>query len=97
MSDLETTVAAIEVKVRRLVNANSGLSAKVKELQCKCDELQKALDNQHNINNNLEEKNKLLILGNSLANKNDATEVKLKINQLIRSIDKSLLLLSKTK
>ena len=45
--------------------------------------------------NNLTEQNKILKLGNALAQKGDSTEIKLKINQLIKDIDKSLSLLTR--
>jgi hypothetical protein len=40
--------------------------------------------------NNLKEENKLLKLGNKLSEKGESAEIKLKINQMIRAIDKSL-------
>ena len=46
--------------------------------------------------NNLKEQINILKLGNTLAQKGDTVEIKLRINQLIRSIDKSLALINKS-
>ena len=48
------------------------------------------LKNSETIINNLKEENKLLKLGNRLTEKGESAEIKLKINQMIRAIDKSL-------
>ena len=50
----------------------------------------KALKNKESEINKLKEENKLIRLGNRLTEGNDSAELKLKINQMIRTIDKSL-------
>ena len=45
--------------------------------------------------NNLQEENRVLKLGNALTQKGDSAEIKLTINRLIRSIDKSLAIINK--
>ena len=95
MYDFETTVTSIEGKVAQLIAENATLRTKVEEQTKLCKELQEALEKQHILINNLEQQNKISNLGNTLANKNEANEMKLKINQLIRTIDRSLSLLTK--
>ena len=96
MFDFETSVSGIEFKVRQLadevVRLRGLVSAKEDEL---CD-LKKALANQELIINNLKEENKLVKLGNRLTEGSDSAELKLKINQMIRTIDKSLEILKAT-
>ena len=96
MFDFETSVSGIEFKVRQLADEVERLrrlvSAKEDEL---CD-LKKALANQELIINNLKEENKLVKLGNRLTEGSDSAELKLKINQMIRTIDKSLEILKAT-
>ena len=96
MFDFETTVAEIEWKVRKLVEDNERLRAEVEESAEQCKQLQEQVNNQNITINNLKEQNNILKLGNTLAQKGDAVEIKLKINQLIRNIDKSLALINKS-
>ena len=60
-----------------------------------CRKLQEQVNNQNITINNLKEQINILKLGNTLTQKGDSVEIKLKINQLIRSIDKSLALINK--
>ena len=96
MFDFETTVAEIEWKVRKMVEENGQLRAKVEESAEQCRQLQEQVNNQNITINNLKEQNNILKLGNTLAQKGDTVEIKLRINQLIRSIDKSLALINKS-
>ncbi|MBP9991204.1 MAG: hypothetical protein KBT45_07240 [Bacteroidales bacterium] len=95
MLDLETTVSGIEYKVRKLIEDNEKLRQQVVRLSTEKQDLQKACDNQNILINNLKEQTKILKLGNALTQKGDSAEIKLKINQIIRGIDKSLALLTK--
>lgn len=95
MLDLETTVSGIEYKVRKLIEDNEKLRQQVVQLSTEKQDLQKACDNQNILINNLKEQTKILKLGNALTQKGDSAEIKLKINQIIRSIDKSLAILTK--
>ncbi len=90
MFDFETSVTGIEFKVRRLADEVMRLRQLVREGDDRCRELEEALKNKETIINNLKEENKLIRLGNRLTEGNDSAELKLKINQMIRTIDKSL-------
>lgn len=96
MQDYETTVAEIEWKVRKLIEENNRLRAVEAELKQQCRELQWQIDDKNIVINNLNEENRIIKLGNALTNKGDSAEIKLKINQLIRNIDKTLLLINKS-
>lgn len=96
MQDFETTVVAIELKVRKLIEENNRLRAVEAELSQQCRELQWQIEDKNLVINNLKEEQNILKLGNALTNKGDSAEIKLKINQLIRSIDKTLLLINKS-
>lgn len=90
MFDFETSVTGIEFKVRQLADEVSRLRRLVSEKEDRCYELEKALENKEILINNLKEENKLVKLGNRLTEKGDSAELKLKINQMIRTIDRSL-------
>lgn len=90
MFDFETSVSGIEFKVRQLADEVKRLRTEVSAGEARCRELEEALRNKEIIINNLKEENKIVKLGNRLAEGSDSTELKLKINQMIRTIDKSL-------
>ena len=90
MFDFETSVTGIEFKVRQLADEMVRLRQLVRASDDRCRELEEALKNKETIINNLKEENKLIRLGNRLTEGNDSAELKLKINQMIRTIDKSL-------
>lgn len=90
MFDYETTLSGIEFKVRQLIDENSRLKAQVMELTEKSEELTEVINSQKTQINNLIEETQIVKLRNTLVQKGDSAEIKLKINQLIRNIDKSL-------
>lgn len=95
MSDVEDLLERIEKRVTALVDENRMLRDRISDLDRTQRDTQEALKDKDILINNLTEQNKILKLGNALAQKGDSTEIKLKINQLIRDIDKSLSLLTK--
>ena len=95
MFDFETTVSGIEFKVRQLADEVQRLRRLVSERDERVWELEEALKNKEIVINNLKEENKLVKLGNRLAEGNDSAELKLKINQMIRIIDRSLEMIDK--
>ena len=97
MFDFETTVSGIEFKVRQLADEVQRLRTLVSERDDRVWELEEALKNKDILINNLKEENKLVKLGNRLTEGNDSAELKLKINQMIRAVDKSLELLKAEK
>jgi hypothetical protein len=90
MFDFETSVSGIEFKVRQLADEVTRLRRLVSEGESRCLELEEALKNKEILINNLKEENKLVKLGNRLAEGKDSAELKLKLNQMIRAIDRSL-------
>ncbi len=94
MFDYETTLSGIDFKVRQLIDENNRLKAQVMELTEKSEELTEVINSQKTQINNLIEETQIVKLRNTLVQKGDSAEIKLKINQLIRNIDKSLSLLT---
>lgn len=90
MFDFETTVTGIEFKVRQLADEVQRLRQLVDQKGDRIYELEEALKNKETLINNLKEENKLVKLGNKLAEGRDSAELKLEINRMIRTIDKSL-------
>ncbi|MBP5515366.1 MAG: hypothetical protein J6X86_00300 [Bacteroidales bacterium] len=94
MFDFETQLSGIEYKIRKLIDENNRLQSRLMELTEKNENLKEKISNQQIEINNLKEETQILKLRNTLVQKGDSTEIKLKINQLIRNIDKSLSLLT---
>jgi hypothetical protein len=90
MFDFETTVSGIEFKVRQLADEVHRLRTLVEQRDDRIWELEEALKKSEITINNLKQENKLVKLGNRLTEGNDSAELKLTINQMIRTIDKSL-------
>ena len=90
MFDFETSVTGIEFKVRQLADEVAHLRTLVSEKEDECRDLKEVLNDKEILINNLKEQNKLIKLGNKLTEKGDCSEIKLKINQMIRAIDRSL-------
>ena len=94
MTDFEAVAAGIETKVRQVLEENQRLRATEKELTENLQALREQVKQQTEIINKLKEENTLVKLGDMLTRKGDSTEIKLRINQLLRSIDKSLAILN---
>lgn len=90
MFDFETSVSGIEFKVRQLAEEVERLRRAVAAGAERVRELEEALENKELIINNLKEENKLIKLGNRLTEGRDSAEVKLELNRMIRTIDRSL-------
>jgi regulator of replication initiation timing len=69
---------------------------KNKKLEIELTELRNKLEQQNKIIKDLEERNKILKLAKSIGgNKEDVSSIKIKINQLVKEIDKCVALLNK--
>ncbi|MBP5547550.1 MAG: hypothetical protein J6X58_01495 [Bacteroidales bacterium] len=95
MFDFETTLTGIEYKIRKLIEENNQLKGEVLKLTEEKENLIEQIKNQDSRIKQLKEETNILKLRNTLVQKGDSAEIKLKINQLIRNIDKSLSLLTK--
>lgn len=95
MLDFETKISGIDYKIRQLIKSKKALEKQLSESEQRNRELESQIYNNNLIIKQLEEQNKILNLGNTLSDKGNTTEIKIKINRLIREIDKSIELLTK--
>jgi predicted RNase H-like nuclease (RuvC/YqgF family) len=96
MSDIKSLVSNLEKKVEKLVDLHRESSKSISTLKQNNNELKKNIEEQKQTIKELEEKNKILRLSKSISDNNENThELKLKINELIREIDKCTALLNK--
>ncbi|MCR5193512.1 MAG: hypothetical protein K6D59_09425 [Bacteroidales bacterium] len=94
MFDFETTLSGIEYKIRQLIEQNDKLKGQVMQLKEQNEEQAEIIKQQEKNISQLKEETQILKIRNTLVDKGDSAEIKLKINQMIRNIDKSLSLLN---
>ena len=94
MFDFETTLSGIEDKIRQLIEQNDKLKGQVMQLKEQNEEQAEIIKQQEKNISQLKEETQILKIRNTLVQKGDSAEIKLKINQMIRNIDKSLSLLN---
>lgn len=95
MTELEKKLNRISQLAEKVVKENLRLKAQVEGLEHENSQLKNSLKEKEITEENLLEKIKILKLRNTLTQKGDSAEVKLRINQLVRDIDKSIELLTK--
>ncbi len=97
MPDIKSLITNLENKVEKLVDIHKHNSKEVLILKQTNNDYKQIIDKQKQTIKDLEEKHKILKLTKSISgNNNEHTHVlKLKINELIREIDKCVALLNK--
>ena len=95
MNDLKSLVTSLEKKVEKLVDLHHHSSKELTSLKQNNHELKQTIEQQKQSIKDLEEKHKVLKLSKSIGNNENTHELKLKINELVREIDKCTALLNK--
>lgn len=95
MSDLEVLVSGIDYKVRKLTGLLERCEAEKKQLVKEQVELQELLQQQRQTIQQLEDKVLKMHMARALNGKVETGNVKQKINQMVREIDRCLALLNK--
>ena len=97
MGEVEIAAAnGIDFKIRKLIEEYRATERELTDVKQENQKLRQVIEEQTEQIKILEEQNKILKLRNTLDTTNgDSTKVKLRINQLIRDIDKSIDLLTK--
>jgi len=94
MEDVSGLVTGIEDKVRKLMEQSRRLSADKQKNHVEIQKLNEVIHEQKQINNQLEEKIRKLKIAKALETKEGNVDAKLKINELVREIDKCIGLLN---
>lgn len=95
MDSPSTLISGIEYKIRKLIGQVSELQKDNKVLKDEIIELKEQITNLELLVNEQKERIKILKLAKSLSKEESKTEVKLKINELLREIDNCVRLLNK--
>ena len=94
MNDADELISGIEYKVRKLVNLQKEYKSENELLLNQNTELKKNIEEQKKIINQLKEEFNKIKLAKSLESMKGSNDAKLKINELVRVIDKCIELLS---
>ncbi|MEI6123080.1 MAG: hypothetical protein WCQ95_05560 [Bacteroidota bacterium] len=95
MEDLSVLLSGVEYKILQLVKIISALRKENIEINNKLLE-QSNINNDNNLKiKYLEEKNTILKITNSIDGEENKTKAKLKINELLREVERCLALLNK--
>jgi hypothetical protein len=94
MGDVATLVSGIEYKLRKLIKRHQAILEESNSQTNEILELKLKIDQQKLIIKQLEEKINVLKLAKTLETKEGNVEAKLKINELVREIEKCIGLLN---
>jgi hypothetical protein len=94
MKDLATLVSGIDFKMRKLIEHHHLLRADIEQKTGVIRQLREENQELNEKVRQLDEKIKILKLAKTLENKEGNVEAKLKINELVREIDKCIGLLN---
>jgi chromosome segregation ATPase len=95
MNSLNNAVIDVESKVEKLLKKFKKSEEEKSKLEMEMEALKKQLNQQKEVVEELKAKNTLIKLAKSLNDTNEkSSDVKLKINQLVREIDRCIALLS---
>ena len=92
----ETKLLEIKEQIRHVIYLHEDLKAEKQELISKNQLQAEMIEEQQKLINDLQEQNKILKLAKMISGGNDqnSRDIKLRINQMIREIDKSIALLN---
>ena len=95
MADIQVIIEGIKYKTEKIIEKNHRLQRDNSNLREKIQELERSLNLQRETIKDIEEKNKMLKIANSIASDDEGKKaLKQKINSVIREIDKSMSLLN---
>ena len=94
MKDVSTLVSGIEFKLSKVLDNRQLLISEIQSLKNTIENLKSENQLQKENIKQLEEKSKILKLAKTLETKEGNVEAKLKINELVREIDKCIGLLN---
>ena len=95
MSEVTALVGTIRSKVKKLVSTVHSLESENEKLRQKQVELLQTIENQNNLLEELQDKNKRILIADSIKQTEGSGDVKKQIDEMVREIDKCIELLNK--
>jgi len=88
-------LSGLEYKIKKIVDLQNNTLSENQKLKQELHDIKHLIENQKVIINNFKEKTKVLMIAKTLESGKDSYQAKLKINELVREIDKCIALLNK--
>lgn len=96
MNDSQSQLVQLKIKVEKLINLHTQLSKENQQLKMIQSQLTEEIKRSHQQAADLEEKNKLIKMAQAVSGTDQNTrDLKLKINEYIREIDRCLALINR--
>jgi hypothetical protein len=95
MENVAKMIISLEFKVKRLIEQHSEIKETLRKYQHEIQELETINEQNQKTINELKDKLKLLKIAKSTETKEGAVDAKLKINEMVREIDKCIGLLNR--
>lgn len=95
MSNVDKLIIQINDKIKKLIDLRQALINENEDLKSKQQELQQQLDIKNKTIDELKNKNRNLSIADSIKQIEGNSDVKLKIDEMVREIDKCIELLNK--
>ena len=95
MKEIDQLISNIDLKIKKLIDLQQSRKEELEVLKVKNKELTDIIENQKEQIRTLEEKNRILKVSKTLGDNYETDEVKKKITELVREIDKCISLLNK--
>ena len=95
MENVAKMITSVELKAKRLIEQHNEIKENLQQYQKDIQELKSINDQHQKTINELKDKIKLLKIAKSTETKEGAVDAKLKINEMVREIDKCIGLLNR--
>lgn len=95
MKEADQLISGIDLKIRKLIEQLRRKETENNDLLNEIKILNETINNHKEQIRTLEEKNRILKVSKTLENSNESVEVKNKITELVREIDRCISLLNK--
>jgi hypothetical protein len=95
MEKVSIILPRLEYKIKKIVDLQNNTLTENQKLKQELNDIKHIIENQKVTINNFKEKAKVLMIAKTLENGKDSYQAKLKINELVREIDKCIALLNK--
>jgi len=95
MEIVSKMITSVESKVKRLIEQNTEIKENLRKYKNEIEELKTSNDQHQKTIKELKERIKLLKIAKSAETKEGAVDAKLKINEMVREIDKCIGLLNR--
>ena len=95
MNDIAAITGKIRSKVTKLLTVVHSLEIENGKLKEKQEELIQTIENQNNLIEELQDKNKIILIADSIKQTEGSSDVKGQIDEMVREIDKCIELLNK--